>query len=77
MEPSHLGLGCMGIGFSHWLGPGARLVRGGLYKHNRRTAPRGGRRLLHLATEIGAFQPVLQSRAQGEASRGGGGEALA
>jgi len=28
----------MGMGFNHWFGRGARLVLGGPYKHNRRTA---------------------------------------
>jgi hypothetical protein len=33
-------VGCMGMrmGFSHWFGPGARLVLGGLYNHNRGAA---------------------------------------
>ena len=31
-------VGCLGTGFNHWFGRGARLVLGGPYKHNRRAA---------------------------------------
>ena len=43
-------VGCMGMGFNHWFGRGARLVLGGLYKHNRRTAPPRARRPLPSGT---------------------------
>ena len=43
-------VGCMGVGFNHWFGRGARLVLGGLYKHNRRTAPPRARRPLPSGT---------------------------